>query len=126
MTVKIESLDFPNVLKINRLSYTSVILNHMINRADLNMGDIGKKILPLLARCRSIDPQFLAQYCDVFNNITAQLDRYGDLAESCSRSGAYHPQRIACFEQLKTVMHIFEQDEELLTMLKNMHVAGTF
>jgi hypothetical protein len=121
-----DSLDYPNILRMNRLNYCAVILNHLMNRADAPLGEIGKVLHPILARCRSVQIEFLVQYCDALNNVVNQLDRYGDLAESCSRSGAYQAQRITCLEQLKTTILLVESDKEIVQMLHNMHNAGTF
>ena len=93
-----QSLDFPPSLKQNKLAYCGNVLLQLKSRPDLNLGTFGDLTLAFYTRFRSVDPQFLDTYYELLSNLSGYLDRYAMLAESSSKSGAYHGKRIECLE----------------------------
>ena len=121
-----QSLDFPNALKHNKLSYCGNVLRHLKARPDLGLAKFGNLTLELYSRFRSVEPEHLNTYYEILSQLSGYLDRYSALAESSSKSGAYHVKRLECLEQIKTLIHAFEQDRDTLIILKGMHPPGTF
>ena len=114
------SIDFPNNLKFNRLSYGANILLHLRGREDLNMGTIGQRLQPLLAGYRQILPQYLEQFFEQMSGLLKQLEKYANLAEACSKSGAYQDKRQEQLNLLLTVMLDMEKQEDVMRSLENM------
>ena len=118
--MSVESIDFPNSLKLNRISYAANILTHLLGRKDAPMGDIGKSVNQLMLHFRSVRPEFVANFYDILTPVISGLFDYSAVAESCSRSGAYHVRRLTLIEQIKTLVNTIESDAELMTHLSNL------
>lgn len=126
MSDVIQNLDFPHTLMQNKLAYCGTILRHLKSRPDLNLGSFGDLTLVFYTRWRSIIPKHLNTYYDILANLSSYIDKYADLAESCSKSGAYQVRRLECLERIKTIIHNLEQDSEVVAILKGMHNDGSF
>lgn len=120
------SIDFPDALKLNKLSYSGNVLRHLKGRPDLNLGTFGDLTLELFSRFRSVNPEYLETYYELLSNLSGYLDRYASYAESSSKSGAYHKRRIECLEQIKTIIYTLESDAETISILRGMHEQGSF
>jgi hypothetical protein len=115
------SVDFPNALRYNTLQFAANVLLHLRSREDAEMGSIGEQLQPLLAQFRSVQPQYLDEYYELVTGICTHLLKYSSLAESCSKSGAYHTKRIACLTNIKNMISSLESQPDVLKMMRNMH-----
>jgi hypothetical protein len=114
------ALDFPPALKFNRLQFGANVLAHLRQREDLNLGNIGSRVAPLLSAYRTVKPEFLDQFYEQLTGLVTHLEKYSALAESCSKSGAYIDRRQ---EQLNNVLSIvvdLERQPDVLRALEAM------
>lgn len=113
-------VDFPPALRLARLAYASAILLHLRQRQDLNLGHIGEQVQPLISAYRTILPEFLNDFYELVSGLLVHLEKYANLAESCSKSGAYQDRRQEQLNVVLTLLVNLEKDKDVLKMLKNM------
>lgn len=114
--------DFPAALKMNRIAYCANILQHLRGREDLNMGEVGTKLLPILSAYRQINPEHLDQFFDLLQSTFKVFDRYAVLAESCMTSRQYQSQRQDQLDKLLIVIAELESvaNSKVLDGLRGM------
>jgi hypothetical protein len=115
------SVDFPNALRYNTLQFSANVLLHLRSREDAEMGTIGEQLQPLLAQFRSVLPQYIDEYYELVTGICTHLLKYSSLAESCSKSGAYHGKRLQSLANIKAMIQSIESQPDVLKMMRNMH-----
>ncbi len=112
--------DFPPNLKYGRLAYGANILLHLRQREDLNLGSIGEKLQPILAGYRQVKPEMLEQFYEMCAGLLTQLAKYSDIAESCSKSGAYKDRRQEQLNVVLIAVSDIEKQPDILRMLAGM------
>jgi hypothetical protein len=115
------STEFPNALRYNTLQFASNVLLHLRSREDTQFETIGEKLQPLLSQFRSVLPEYIDEYYEIVTGVCTHLLKYSALAESCSKSGAYQPKRLACVENIKVMVTAIESQPDVLKLMKNMH-----
>lgn len=112
--------DFPIALRYNVLQFSANVLLHLRSREDTNMGTTGEQLLPMLSKFRSIHPQYVDEFYELVTGICTHLQKYSQLAESCTKSGAYTSRREACLGTIKSMIDQLETQTDVMKMLGNM------
>lgn len=114
--------DFPAALKLNRIAYCANLLLHLRGRNDVNMAQIGTKLLPIISAYRQIKPEHLDQFYDLLQSTFKVFDRYAVLAEACMTSRQYQTQRKDQLDKLLIVIAELESkhNEPVLSGLSGM------
>lgn len=114
------SIDFPSSLKLSRLQHASNVLLHLRSREDLNLGHIGEVLQPILAGYRKILPEYVDNFYELMYTFIRHLNLYCDLAESCSKSGAYQDRRQTSLNDMLAVLTKLERDPDFIRTLTAM------